>query len=160
MDIAGQIITFLTAGLLVYFLQENLKTGKDAESSAKNNGKKLNDLYVEIESVKNDLKSVVSRIDATMDNINLWQKNLDRTFEINTDRHGEILVKSEDIMREQRKVVATVDLERERLNSFAEAGIKLSERVKRNAGDIKKVDDALMDIKKRWKDLVDEDSEE
>lgn len=157
MEIVQQIVTFFTAGLLIYFLQENLKAGRDAKNSASNNGDRLQGLHSDIEAVKNEMSSVISRLDSTMENINMWQKNLDRTFEINTDRHNELMMRMEEVMREQRKVQNTVDLEKSRLDSFSKAGIQLADRVGRNSHKVGVILDRINSMRRKMKELDDDE---
>jgi len=156
LEIAQQVITFFTAGLLLYFIQENLKTAKEAQSSSKVNGDKLGSLMNEIEQTKMQLNSLISQIENQNTKVDMYQTNLDQMFKFSNDRHNELMEANQDLMKQQRTVVNTMGLERARLDAFTETGLKVIKKYERTADKVDRLDRALNRLRGHVQDdLVD-----
>jgi len=146
MELSQQIITMLSAGLLIYFIQENIKTAKDANNSSHINGDKIGNVINELQDAKLQIATVVKQLETHNMKVEMYQENLDKMFKFSNDRHNELMEANQNLMKQQRDVINTVDLERARLDSFAESGIKLVKKFERNADKISQIDKAMVRI--------------
>jgi len=145
-DSAQQIITLLSAGLLMYFIQENIKTAKDANNSSQANGDRIGNVMAELQAAKLQIATVVQQLETHNMKVDMYQENLDTMFKFSNERHNELMEANQDMMKQQRSVINTVDLERARLDSFAESGIKMIKKFERTTEFVAKVDKQLARI--------------